>query len=200
LEGLLQKSAVSETGPTEFRTTLLGASQALYKHVGTHAVALPGLSSNMAHRLLKEVEWLRKITWMTTAARSRNWSDSPRGHFVVGALCSSGAKEHVIRAGLSARSPLTECELEKAFLELTHHLAASVQPGGNTIEQVIADWRRRASEIIVNHVVKVVDAATSGSPLRRREASQRVDGAIREAVRQVAQQEMKAAAKPKRGQ
>jgi hypothetical protein len=199
LEGLLQRSAAAQTSPAVRHTMLLANSQALYKHVGMHRSALPEMSVDVAQRLSNELQWLEQLTWITASARGGNWSNPPKGHVVVGALCAAGAKGHNVRSGLCARSPLTECELETAFLRLTYDLTDAGPAGGNAIQWVVDDWRSRASRIIQEQVKQVLVAATPGSPLRCQEAAQSAERAVREALRRVEEQMAKAANKPKPG-
>ncbi|MBI2843433.1 MAG: type I-E CRISPR-associated protein Cse1/CasA [Armatimonadetes bacterium] len=179
MEGLLQRSASSQSGTTDFCTTLLGNVQALYKHVGQHRAVLPRLTSGVAQSLLAELNWLREVTWATTAARGGNWRDPPKGHHLVGTLCAPGAKGHSIRSSLCAHSIPVEQELEKAFQQLMQDLAAPGQMDG---EAIVQEWRANACGILRSYAVQSVDAAKSGSPLLQREAKQRAEDAIKEAV------------------
>ena len=198
LEGLLQRSGGSKTGTTEFHTTLLGSSQALYKHVATHAAILPSMGPDVARRLLAELEWLRQATWVTTAARGRKWNDPPRGHRVVGAHCGRGAKGHAIRSGLCARSPLAESELEKAFGKLMRDMAAAGQADRDAAEQAVSTWRDEVNRILREHARQSVMATTSGSLFRRREATKRANEAVAEAIGPIAIQQGRSPYKPAR--
>lgn len=182
MEGLLQRSTGSQTCATEFHTTLLGTSQALYKHVGEHMAVLPGLPSGVAGSLLDELKWLREVTWITIAARGGNWRDPPKGQCIVGALYAPRAKGYALRSGLCARSFPVEHELEQAFQRLMQDLATA---GQSDREEIVRAWRAKACKIVRDYVEPSVDAAMSGSPLLRREARQCADEAILEAVRQI---------------
>jgi hypothetical protein len=181
-EGLLQRSICTETGATEFHTTLLGSVQALYKHVAFHKAVLPALDPDIAQRLLDEMKWLRQVTWITTAARARQWREPPKGHRVVETLCPPGAKGHAVRSGLCALSPTAERDLEEGFGKLMRGLVAARETGGSVMAQVSADWRDEVRGILRRHVGRVVDATTSGSPLRRLEALRRTGKVVDEAV------------------
>ncbi|MDO8586866.1 MAG: type I-E CRISPR-associated protein Cse1/CasA [Armatimonadota bacterium] len=181
MEGLLQRSAGLQICATEFHTTLLGTSQALYKHVGEHRAALPDLASDVAQRLSVELEWLREVTWVTIAARGGNWRDPPKGHRIVGALCAPRAKGQAIRSSLCARSFPVERELEQAFQRLVQDLATAGEVDG---EAIVRNWRARAGRVLCSYAGQSVDAAKSGSPLRQREAKRCADDAILEAVRE----------------
>jgi len=203
LKGLLQRAGGAQTSATQFHTTLLATSQALYKQAGGHVAALPGLGPGIAHRLLSEMEWLSQCTWATTSARGRNWRDPPKGHRVVETLCARGAKGHAIRSGLCALSVTAERALEKAFQNLMRGLATVGHIDGESQAQILTEWRDEALEVLRDHVGRVVDATIAGSPLRRREAAQRAQQALREVMRNLAQGDQEArtpdaADKPKR--
>ena len=185
LKGLLQRSAKLPAGAARFHTTLLASSQQLYKHAVTHAAALPALRPEVAGLLLDELEWLRKVTWATTAGRGSTWRDPPKGHRVVEALCARGAKGHAIRSALCAISPLVQSELEEAFCELMRDLAATDPTDQSASDTASSNWRAQVRQILGHRIERAVGFATPGSPLRRRAARQRADDAVREAVRQI---------------
>ncbi len=189
LQGLLQRAVDSETGPITCYTMLLASSQALYKHVGIHRTELPKMSADVAERLSSELTWLTETIWITVSARARNWSKPPRGDALVAALCAPGAKGRTLRSGLCARSALTEGELERAFLKLAHGLADGGLGATKAPQQVVDNWRGHVSDILRKHVQEVIVATTPGSQLRRQEAVQKADSAVRNAVRQVEQQQ-----------
>lgn len=179
LQGLLQRS---EGSRAEFHTTLLAASQQLYKDVTTHASTIPSLKQSTVQALLNEKEWLRQLTWRTTSARTLDRQKTPRGHAVIDSLCSTAAKGHAILSGLCAASFLTEKELEKAFAKLTQKLASADENDADAEAKALEEWKREVSEIICRDIERVADLTTPGSPLRRREARDRATKAILMAV------------------
>ena len=204
LQGLLQRSLSSQTGATSFHTTLLGSSQQLYKHVGTHTATLPELGPDATRLLLEELEWLRQVTWVTTAARAGNWRDSPKGHRIVGALSAQGAKGHAIRSALCAVSPLAQSELEETFRKLMEDLAVADRTDSSARAAVLASWRDQARDILRRQAGQAAGTTTPGSPLRQREAAQRarhaVDQVMADLVKAGAgQPAADAAGQPKRG-
>jgi len=182
-QGLLQRLGDSQADAAEIDITLLGTSQALYKHVGALKMALPEFHTHDAKRLLAEIEWLRQVTWGTISARGGSWHDPPKGHRVVGALCAPGAKGQAIRSGLCASSPTIEHEMERAFHRLMQGLSSAGRTGSRSKEQVLQEWRDAICKALQYHVGHVVEHAITGSPLHRREAMQRADYAARRAVR-----------------
>jgi len=180
LRGLLQYPIVNQTDPAPFHHTLVGASQALYKHTETLIVNMPGLGSNVRRDLLKELEWLKEFSRKTIAARTMEWEKRPKGHVVIDALCSPSAKGQAIRSGLCAISFLAEKKLEEAFESLIQKLA-SAAPADTDAQAKLLDWRKEASEIIRQNIRRVVDFAITRSPLRRGEARQQVNESVRKA-------------------
>ena len=178
LKGILQYPVVNHSDPTHFHNTLIGASQALYKHVETLIVNMPGLELNIIRDLLTEVEWLAQLTWKATSARTKDWNKRPKDHEVINTLCSTAAKGHAIRSGLCAVSFLAEKELQKAFEKLTQGLASADLADTNAQAKVLENWKEEVGEILRRNVDQVVEFTTTGSPLRRREARQRVNEAI----------------------
>lgn len=191
LQGLLQRFVSSRTVATEFYTTLLASSQALYKHAGARADPLPVLGPHTVQRLLDEMEWLRETTWMATSARTRRWNDPPKGHRVVQTLCAPGAKGHAIRSGLCARSPTAERDLHIAVQKLMIDLAVADQADNSGKARVLESWRDEARGVLCHHVEAVVQATTPGSPLRRQEAAQRARQALKEAMDKLARSDEK---------
>lgn len=178
LNGLLQYKVGNHTDPTQFHTTLIGASQALYKHAETHVVPMPGLDPDIKRDLLNEWGWLKQLTWKTTAARTADWEKRPKDHEVINTLCSTAAKGHAIRSGLCAVSFLAEKELQKAFEKLTQGLASADLADTNAQAKVLENWKEEVGEILRRNVDQVVEFTTTGSPLRRREARRGVNEAI----------------------
>jgi hypothetical protein len=182
LQGLLQRVVSSRTVATEFHTTLLASSQALYKHAGARTDALPVLGPDVIQHLLDEMEWLRQTTWMATSARTRKWNDPPKGHQVVDRLCASGAKGHAIRSELCARSPTAEQGLERAVEKVMTDLAVADQTDASGEARILESWRDEVRGVLCRHVETVVKATTPGSPLRRREAVQGAQEALKQAL------------------
>ena len=178
LEGLLQRCLASPTPGGSVETMLLASSQQLYKHIATHRVTLPPLRPEQAECLLTELAWLRQTTWATTSARSRNWSDPPRGQRVVGALCREGAKGHGLRSALCSASPLAESEMEQDFLQLMWGLSAAA----GDRDAILGSWRSRAQAILRDQVDGAVALGTAGSVLRRKAAVRKVERLLQPAT------------------
>jgi hypothetical protein len=179
LQGLLQYPVVNQTVPTQFHTTLVGASQALYKHAETHIVDMPGLDSNITQDLLNELNWLRELSWKTTSARTIDWEKRPKGHVVIDALCSTAGKGQAIRSGLCVFSFLAEKELEEAFERLIQDLASADPADTDSHAQWLGNWTEEVREIIYRNVREVIGFTTTGSPLHRREARHQANEAVR---------------------
>jgi hypothetical protein len=139
---------------------------------------MPGLDPNITLDLLNELEWLRQLAWKTTAARTKDWKNRPRNQVVINTLSSAAAKGYAIRSGLCAVSFLAEKEVEKAFAELIHKLASSYPADTYVQAKVLENWKEEVGRILRRNIEQVVDLTTAGSPLRRREARQKVNEAI----------------------
>jgi hypothetical protein len=190
MEGLLQRSILSQTENAKFSTLLISTNQALFKHVGIHNAALPALNPDLARFLLGEIGWLRDVTWPTTAARTSNWREPPKGHALIDALCAPGAKGHAIRSGLCARSPIAEAEFEKAFQRLLTTLVDANEKSGE-IDTAATKWRCEVRAILHGETEKVAYAGLPGSPLRRYEGKLETNDAVRKTMRKVDTQQTK---------
>lgn len=173
---LVRRGAL-ELDAADWIIVLVSSNQQLYKDALPFFV--PQFSGATEH--LSFVDHLQNIIHRTTSARTKSWDDPPRGHAVANALYKEDAKVHALRAALSAYGSYCESLLQRqsaSWFQATCDSVPSAIGCLNDTEALLQKWVKQA-----------VSSTTPGSPLRRREAMQKAQDAVRWVVNQATKTE-----------
>ncbi len=173
--------------------------KANYFDAWSYPFQVPANIMREAARLLivrEEINWLVDLIDGTINARTASWKDPikrlRRATFLAG-TSPPKRKRHDLRSAICQVRRQIEVDLQEIFLNFIQDIKSLPSEKWEDARMV---WHRGVKKILDCKLRLAIAASTSGSPLRRRDSIQRVDNAIREAVRQVEEQMKQAAGKP----
>ncbi|MBI5248093.1 MAG: type I-E CRISPR-associated protein Cse1/CasA [Desulfomonile tiedjei] len=144
----------------------------------------------------QEADWLEDLIFKTIDAKTREWKKPVkklRDAVFLSRTSERNRKQHDLRSALCQVRQQSETVLHSAFRDFIYVINSSASTEWENARKA---WRRRVEGAVRHALRSAVTLTMHGSSLRRQEAIQKVDEAFRAAVRQLEEEEARAA-KPK---